>query len=132
MKILSCHIENFGKIHDYSRDFCDGTNVICEENGWGKSTFVAFIRAMFYGLEGDRKRSIEENERKRYKPWQGVSLEDNLFLKYTEKPIRFPEFLKTKKQMTSLSFGMQRQIFRPKNIPGKSERKFLKLTENLS
>lgn len=71
MKILSCHIENFGKIHDYSMDFSDGANIICEENGWGKSTFVAFIRAMFYGLEGDRKRSIEENERKRYKPWQG-------------------------------------------------------------
>lgn len=71
MKILSCHIENFGKIHDYSMDFSDGANIICEENGWGKSTFVAFIRAMFYGLEGERKRSIEENERKRYKPWQG-------------------------------------------------------------
>ena len=71
MKILSCHIENFGKIHDYSMDFSDGANIICEENGWGKSTFVAFIRAMFYGLEGERKRSVEENERKRYKPWQG-------------------------------------------------------------
>ena len=71
MKILSCHIENFGKIHDYTMNFCDGANIICEENGWGKSTFVAFIRAMFYGLEGDRKKNIEENERKRYKPWQG-------------------------------------------------------------
>lgn len=71
MKLLSCHIENFGKIQDYSVDFCDGANLICEENGWGKSTFVAFIRAMFYGLSGERKRSIEENERKRYKPWQG-------------------------------------------------------------
>lgn len=71
MKILSCHIENFGKIHDYSMDFCDGANIICEANGWGKSTFAAFIRAMFYGLEGYRKKNIEENERKRYKPWQG-------------------------------------------------------------
>lgn len=71
MKILSCHIENFGKIHDYSMRFSDGVNLICEENGWGKSTFAAFIRAMFYGLEGERKRSIAENERKRYKPWQG-------------------------------------------------------------
>lgn len=71
MKILSCHIENFGKIHDYSMEFCDGANMICEENGWGKSTFAAFVRAMFYGLEGDRKRSLEENERKRYRPWQG-------------------------------------------------------------
>lgn len=71
MKILSCHIENFGKLHDYSMEFRDGANIICEENGWGKSTFASFIRAMFYGLEGDRKRSLEENERKRYQPWQG-------------------------------------------------------------
>lgn len=71
MKIISCHIENFGKIHDYSMDFRDGINVICQENGWGKSTFAAFVRAMFYGLEGDRKRSLEENERRRYRPWQG-------------------------------------------------------------
>ncbi len=71
MKLISCHIENFGKIHDYSMDFTSGTNVICQNNGWGKSTFAAFIRAMFYGLEGERKKSLEENERKRYKPWQG-------------------------------------------------------------
>lgn len=71
MKILSCHIENFGKLHDYSMEFREGANMICEENGWGKSTFASFVRAMFYGLDGDRKRSIEENERKRYRPWQG-------------------------------------------------------------
>ncbi len=71
MKLINCHIENFGKLRDYSVDFSDGTNIICEENGWGKSTFAAFIRAMFYGLDGERKRSLEENERKRYTPWQG-------------------------------------------------------------
>lgn len=71
MRLVSCHIENFGKLHDYTVDFTEGANIICEENGWGKSTFAAFLRAMFYGLEGERKRSIEENERKRYTPWQG-------------------------------------------------------------
>ena len=71
MKLMSCHIENFGKLRDCSMNFEESLNVICEKNGWGKSTFAAFIRAMFYGLEGERKRSIEENERKRYKPWQG-------------------------------------------------------------
>lgn len=71
MRLISCHIENFGKLHGYTVDFSKGANIICQENGWGKSTFVAFIRAMFYGLEGERKRSIEENERKRYTPWQG-------------------------------------------------------------
>lgn len=71
MKLLSCHIENFGTLKDCSFDFSNNIHIICEENGWGKSTFAAFIRAMFYGLEGERKKSIEENERKRYKPWQG-------------------------------------------------------------
>ncbi len=71
MRLICCHIENFGKLHDYTVDFENDTHIICEENGWGKSTLAAFIRAMFYGLEGERKRSIEENERKRYAPWQG-------------------------------------------------------------
>lgn len=71
MRLIRCHIENFGKLHDYTVDFSEGANIICEENGWGKSTLAAFIRAMFYGLDGERKRSIEENERKRYAPWQG-------------------------------------------------------------
>lgn len=59
-------------------DFQQEQNLICEENGWGKSTFAAFIRAMFYGFDGERKRSIEENERKRYKPWQGGVFGGNL------------------------------------------------------
>ncbi len=71
VKIISCYVENFGKLHDYSVDFSDGLNIVCEENGWGKSTFAAFVRAMFYGLVGERKRNLLENERKRYKPWQG-------------------------------------------------------------
>ncbi len=70
MRLLSCHIENFGKISNFSFDFTQGINAVCEENGWGKSTFAAFLRAMFYGLAGDRKRSLE-NERTRFKPWQG-------------------------------------------------------------
>lgn len=71
MKLISCYVENFGKLHDYGVEFTDGANVICQKNGWGKSTLVAFIRAMFYGLEGERKRNIEDNEWKRYTPWQG-------------------------------------------------------------
>ncbi len=71
MKIISCHIENFGKLSDKTYEFTDGVNVICEENGAGKSTLAAFICAVFYGFAGEGKRSEIENERKRYKPWQG-------------------------------------------------------------
>lgn len=71
MRLISCYIENFGRLSNLSMDFEDGVNVICQNNGWGKSTFAAFLRAMFYGLHGDRKRDIQINERKKYMPWQG-------------------------------------------------------------
>ena len=72
MKLINCYIENFGKLSNYKFDFNDGINIICEENGWGKSTLAAFIKIMFYGFENERARKDEaSNERKRYKPWQG-------------------------------------------------------------
>ena len=71
MRLISCHIENFGKLHDFDMTFPEGITVICRENGWGKSTLATFIKAMLYGLDGDRKRGLDDNERKRYKPWQG-------------------------------------------------------------
>ena len=49
----------------------DGLTTICQGNGFGKSTFAAFIKAMFYGFPRTGARNIVENERKRYDPWQG-------------------------------------------------------------
>ncbi|WP_026834958.1 ATP-binding protein [Eubacterium xylanophilum] len=71
MRLISCHVENFGKLSDFSMDFTTGANVIYEENGWGKTTLAAFIRAMFYGFSGERKRKGLVNERERFRPWQG-------------------------------------------------------------
>lgn len=71
MKLLGCHVENFGKLHDFSMDFSDGCNTVSEQNGFGKSTLAAFIRVMFYGFLGETKRKGMENERKRFEPWQG-------------------------------------------------------------
>ena len=70
MKLISAHIENFGKISNFDYDFSSGKNIIHEDNGWGKSTFASFIRVMFYGFSGDGKKDIIENERKKYKPWR--------------------------------------------------------------
>ncbi len=70
MKLISCHIANFGKLKDMTLQFKEGENVILENNGWGKSTLAAFIRAMFYGLSGERKRTETANERRRFRPWQ--------------------------------------------------------------
>lgn len=71
MKLINCYIENFGKLHEYRYSFEDGLNIILEENGWGKTTFAAFVKAMFYGMDYTTKKSVTENERKRYLPWQG-------------------------------------------------------------
>ena len=71
MRLIKCHIENFGGLHDRTIVFQPGLHVICEENGWGKSALAAFIRVMFYGFGGERKRELTENERKYYLPWQG-------------------------------------------------------------
>ena len=54
MKLLKCHIENFGKLSNFDYRFKDGINTIQEENGFGKTTFANFIKAMFYGLEYKR------------------------------------------------------------------------------
>lgn len=71
MRLIKCHIENFGKISDFDYEFENGCNIICKNNGWGKSTLMAFIRVMLYGFANEAKRSEFENERKRFKPWQG-------------------------------------------------------------
>lgn len=70
MRLLSAHVENFGKLHDLDLDFSEGMNSFVQDNGWGKSTLAVFLCSMFYGLE-DSKRDIIANERKRYNPWQG-------------------------------------------------------------
>lgn len=71
MRLLRLEIENFGKLSGFALDMRDGLNVLCEENGFGKSTLAAFIKAMLYGLPATTKRNLDKNERKKYIPWQG-------------------------------------------------------------
>ncbi len=68
MKLLKCYVSSFGKLQDFECDFSSGLNTINQENGWGKSTLSAFIKAMFYGLE-DSKKGIDGNERKKFRTW---------------------------------------------------------------
>ena len=73
MQIKELYIENFGKLSKYKKSFTEGVNCIFEENGFGKTTLSVFIKAMLYGLDDTKKTSLDENERKRYLPWQGGS-----------------------------------------------------------
>ena len=69
MKLTSIHIDNFGKLKDFDIDFESNPCIVLEENGWGKTTLAAFIKVMFYGFEGESKRSNQEKERVHYLPW---------------------------------------------------------------
>ena len=71
MKLLACHIDNFGKLSDLTLQFDAGLNVINEANAWGKSTLAAFLKAMFYGLDAKKNAGAYEKERVMYRPWQG-------------------------------------------------------------
>ena len=71
MKLIELYIENFGKLTGYKYSFSSGLNVINEENGYGKSTLAVFIKSMLFGLEDTRKSKLDENDRKKYLPWQG-------------------------------------------------------------
>lgn len=71
MRLISCHIDNFGKISNYDLDFTEGINEIYADNGFGKSTLAAFLKVMFYGFSNENKHDEIINERKRYNPWQG-------------------------------------------------------------
>ncbi len=70
MKLLSCKIENFGMLHGVEHRFDAPLHIIEAENGAGKTTLAAFLKAMLYGFSG-KGRSLDDNERKRYLPWQG-------------------------------------------------------------
>ncbi|MBE5928171.1 MAG: hypothetical protein E7267_02175 [Lachnospiraceae bacterium] len=71
MRLIECHIENFGILSDITISFEDGLNVFARDNGWGKSTLAEFIKVMFFGFDNESKRDSYENKRKRYAPWQG-------------------------------------------------------------
>lgn len=71
MRITKIHIENFGKLSKVDLDLDKELNLICEANGFGKTTLSVFIIAMFFGFDGEKKRAIIESQRKRYAPWQG-------------------------------------------------------------
>ncbi len=74
MKLVKCYVSSFGNLQDFTYDFNEGLNTIKQDNGWGKTTLATFIKVMFYGLDGNGKKSLTENERKKYRPWNSTEM----------------------------------------------------------
>ena len=97
MIIKSCHIAQFGKWKEKDFSFSDALNPYLWENGEGKTTLMHFFHIMFYGLSGERKQDILENERKHFMPFQGGNFGGN---------IHFQE--KGKNYILERSFGLRK------------------------
>lgn len=78
MKLIKCNIENFGKLSNLNYDFNAGLTAFCEDNGFGKTTLAAFIKAMFFGLPSVRVNAKEFNDRKHFYPFSGGKFGGNL------------------------------------------------------
>ncbi len=98
MRLLSCHIENFGKIKNQDYDFSSGITSIYKENGAGKSTLASFIKAMFYGLEGYKINSTEFCDRQHYYPFDGGNFGGNITFEYNSSTYKIERFFGEKSQ----------------------------------
>ena len=96
MKLLNCHIENFGNMSGRDFDFGENPTVLCEPNGYGKTTLAAFIKAMFYGLPTTRGKSFDE--RQRYLPFGGGKFGGNITFSKDGKTYRIERFFDKKSQ----------------------------------
>ncbi len=80
MIIKELNIGSFGKIKNTKIKFDKGLNIIYGKNESGKSTIQSFIKAFLYGMNSQKK-SIRENDRKRYLPWSGENAFGHLYIK---------------------------------------------------
>lgn len=87
MKIISLHINNFGKLSNYDYSFRNVSSFI-EENGYGKSTIAAFIKAMLFGLETYKSNAAKFLDRKHYFPFKGGNFGGYLVIEYQNKNYR--------------------------------------------
>ncbi len=87
MKLISCYIENFGGLQNFSLDFNSKITVINEPNGFGKTTLATFLRTMFYGFPRNSK-TMGKNDRKKFIPWQSGTFGGNIVFEHEGKRYR--------------------------------------------
>ncbi len=79
--IEKIEIISFGKLKNAVLNPAKGINILSAPNESGKTTLAAFIKFVFYGFAGTRTKSLQENERKLYTPWDNSVSEGSIFIK---------------------------------------------------
>ena len=78
----------FGKLENQTLTLEPGLNIITAPNEWGKSTWCAFLLAMFYGLD-TREKTTKTGlaAKERYAPWSGSPMEGRIDLNWNGRDI---------------------------------------------
>ncbi len=84
MKINEIYISAFGKLKDFTLKLDDGFTVIYGNNEDGKSTVMAFIKAMFYGTD-KKLPTASISPREKYTPWSGETMAGRIFFEHSSK-----------------------------------------------
>ena len=87
INIDKINLISFGKFNNKTINFSKGLNVVYGENEKGKSTILAFIKVMLFGMNS-QKASIKDNERKKYFSFKDgralgtmeISIDDNKYI----------------------------------------------------
>lgn len=91
MTILSM-TATFGGLENQTLTLTKGLNLLELPNEGGKSTWCAFLRAMFYGVETRKGR--ETSEKNRFTPWSGKPMTGSMDLVWQGKAITLRRFQK--------------------------------------
>ncbi len=107
--IEKIEIVSFGKLKNAVLNASKGINILSAPNESGKTTLAAFIKFVFYGFAGTRTKSLQENERKLYTPWDNSVSEGSIFIKADNKAYKIHRLCGTSGketcEITELSSG---------------------------
>ena len=79
--ILKKLTATFGKLDHETLELREGLNVLSAPNEWGKSTWSAFLLAMFYGVDtSERSRGDRLAVKDKYAPWSGKTMSGSMEL----------------------------------------------------
>lgn len=70
---------SFGRLEQETLELEEGINVIHAPNEWGKSTWSAFLVAMFYGIDpSQRNKKGVLADKNKFQPWSGTPMSGTL------------------------------------------------------
>lgn len=96
MKILSCHIENYGKFVKKDFDFNADITAFDWENGAGKTTLASFIKAIFYGIPSVKTNTKNFEDRQHFCPFESGKFGGSLVFEHNGAEFKIERFFDKK------------------------------------